>query len=336
MFNQFRNVVGHLAQETTRALENAALAESQSEAHSRSQPFESSLRKSSVSQRAGTSSPRSGSPAPSERRLPKSNLEERLRRATAGIAEPSGSSTTNRSTPNRSSTASPSPISKNPVNRHKKSPSSTPLPASPALTAVTEDDSKLAPPTELSLQELPTTSELQPPKKLKDEETNGIPNPISLVEDPIPAPLEDTPSKETEEDVGVVDVGYSNPTSLVEVSPVASEVESPKDKDDHVVLERDSSVDVSPPPIPPIPPIEVQQVEECPSVITESNHIPPIGEAASIPSEPKSSDEVKMGIALVSSPETVSAADHSAEVEKLQERLRQVEQRFSGMLYTTQ
>jgi hypothetical protein len=327
MFNQFRNVVEHLAQETTRALENASLAESQNEAHSRSQPFESSLRKSLVSQRAGTSSPRSGSPAPTERRLPKSNLEERLRRATTGIVDPSSSS--NRTPPNRSSTASPSPISKIPVTRHKKSPSSTPLPASPALTAVTEGDSKLAPPTELSLQELPTTSELQPPKEPKDEKTNGIPNPTPLVEDTIPALLEDTPSKEKEEDVGAVDVGSSNPTSLFEDSPVASEA---KDKDDHVVVESDSSVNVSPPPIPPIPPLEVQQVEECPSVITESNHIPPLGEAVS---EPKSSDEVKVEKALVSSPETVSAVDHSAEVERLQERLRQVEQRFSGMLYTT-
>ena len=358
MFNQFRNVVGHLAQETTRALENASLAESQSEAHSRSQPLEttvqrsatasssgqladsalSSLRKSLASQRAGTSSPttRSGSPAPTERRLPKSNLEERLRRATTGIVEPSGSSTPNRSPPNRSSTASPAPISKNPVNRHKKSPSSTPLPASPALTAVTEDGSKLAPPTELSLQELPMTSELQLSKEPKDEETIGILDPTPLVEDPIPVPLEDALSKDKEEDVGVVDVDNSNPTSLVEDSPVASEAESPKDKDDHVVVEKDSSVDVSPPPILPIPPIEVQpvhQVEECPSVTTESDHIPPLGEAESIPSVLKSSDEVKIGKALVSSPKIVSAVDHSAEVERLQERLRQVEQRFSGMLH---
>lgn len=335
MFNQFRNVVEHLAQETTRALENASLTENQSEAHSRTQPFESSLRKSLVSQRAGTSSPRSGSPAPTERRLPKSNLEERLRRATTGIVDPSGSSTSNRSPPNRSSTASPSPISKNPVNRHKKSPSSTPLPASPALTAVTEHDPKLALPTELSLQEPPTTSELQPSKEPKDEEANGIPNPIPLVEDPIPAPLENTSSKE-EEDIVVVDVDNSNPTSLVEDSPIPSEAGSPKVKEDHVVVQRDSPIDVSPPSIPPIPPVEVKQVEECPSVITESNHIPLLGEAVSIPSDPESSDEVKMGKALVSSPKTVSAVDHSAEVERLQERLRQVEQRFSGMLYTTQ
>ena len=354
MFNQFRNVVEHLAQETTRALENATQAESQSEAHSRSQHLEtavqrsasgsssaqladsalSSLRKSLVSQRAGTSSPRSGSPAPTERRLPKSNLEERLRRATTGIVEPS---TPNRSPPNRSSTASPSPIPKNPVNRHKKSPSSTPLPASPALTAVTEDDSKLAPPTKLSLQELPMSSELQPPKEPKDEETNGIPDPTPLVEDPIPVPLEETPSKD-KEDIGVVDVDNSNPTSLVEDSPVAPEAKSPKDMDDHVVVERDSSVDSSPPPIPPpIPPIEVQlvhQVEECPSVITEGDYIPPPGEPVPIYSEPKSSDEVEMEKPLVSSsPKTVSAVDQSAEVERLQERLRQVEQRFSGMLY---
>ena len=334
MFNQFRNVVEHLAQETTRALENAALAENQTEAHSRSQPFESSLRKSLVSQRAGTSSPRSGSPAPTERR-PKSNLEERLRRATSGIVDPSVSS--NRSPPNRSSTASPSPISKNPVNRHKKSPSSTPLPASPALTA--EDDSKLVPPTELSLQELTTTPELQPPKEPKDEKPNGIPSPTPLVEDIIPVPLEDTPSKQKEEGVVVVEVDNSSPTSLIEESSLASEAESPKDKDDHVVIERDSSVDVSPPPIPPIPPIlpkEVQQVEECPSVITENNHMPPHGEVVSISSESKLSDEVKMEKALVSSPVAVSAVDHSVEVERLQERLRQVEQRFSGMLYTTQ
>ena len=354
MFNQFRNVVEHLAQETTRALENAALAESQSEPHSRSQHLEtgvqrsasasssgqladsalSSLRKSLVSQRAGTSSPRSGSPAPTERRLPKSNLEERLRRATTGIVEPS---TSNRSPPNCSSTASPSPIPKNPVNRHKKSPSSTPLPASPALIAVTEDDSKLAPPTKLSLHELPMTSELEPSKEPKDEETNGIPDPTSLVEDPIPVPLEDTPSKDKEDDVGVVDVDNSNPTSLAEDSPVVPQADSPKDKDDHVVVERDSSVDVSPPQIPPqIPPIEVQpvhQVEECSSVITEGDHIPPPEEPVSIHSEPKSSDEVKMGKALDSLSKTVSAVDQSAEVERLQERLRQVEQRFSGMFY---
>ena len=328
MFNQFRNVVEHLAQETTRALENAALAENQTEAHSRSQPFESSLRKSLVSQRAGTSSPRSGSPAPTERR-PKSNLEERLRRATSGIVDPSVSS--NRSPPNRSSTASPSPISKNPVNRHKKSPSSTPLPASPALTA--EDDSKLVPPTELSLQELPTTPELQPPKEPKDEKPNGIPSPTPLIEDIIPVPLEDTPSKQKEEGVVVVEVDNSSPTSLIEESSLASEAESPKDKDDHVVIERDSSVDVSPSPIPPIEVQPVHQVEECnTSVITGSDHIPPLREAGAVLSEPKSSDEVEMGKALVSSPKTMSPVDHSAEVERLQERLQQVEQRFSGML----
>jgi hypothetical protein len=338
MFSQFRNVVEHLAQETTRALENASLPENQSEAHSRSQPLESSLRKSLVSQRAGTSSPRSGSPAPTERRLPKSNLEERLRRATTGIVDPLGSSTSNRLPPNRSSTASPSPISKNPVNFHKDSPSSTPLPSSPALTAVTEADSNLAPPTELSLQELelPTASELQLAKEPKDEKTNGIPGPAPLVDVPIPVPLEDTPVKDKEEDVGVVDVDNSNPISLVKDSPVASETESPKEKDDHAVVQRDSSIDIPSASIPSIPPIEVQQVEECPSVITESDHIPPLGETVSIPSEPKLSDEARMGNALVSSPKTVSAVDHSAEVERLQERLRQAEQRFSCMLYITQ
>ncbi|KAF8807466.1 hypothetical protein BYT27DRAFT_7098535 [Phlegmacium glaucopus] len=258
MFTQFRNVVGQLAQETTRALENAALAESQTEVHSRSQSLDtqpsasapsssqladsalSSLRKSLAAQRAGTSSPtprRSASPAPTEKRLPKSNLEERLRRATTGIAEPSGSSTPNRSPPNRSSTASPSPIPKNVVNRHKKSPSSTPLPASPAVIAVTEDDSKLTPPTELSLQDPPVTSEVQPPK---EEEKNNNPDPSPLAEDSVPVPVEDTP---------------------------------PKDKE----------------------------------------------------------DGVKMREAPVSSPKTVSAVDHSAEVESLQQRLRQVEQRFSDV-----
>lgn len=344
MFNQFRNVVEHLAQETTRALENASLAESQPEAQSRSQTLDtavqrsasasssgqladsalSSLRKSLVSQRAGTSSPRSSSPAPTEKRLPKSNLEERLRRATTGIVE---ASTPNRS-PNRSSTASPSPISKNPVNRHKKSPSSTPLPASPALTAVTEDDSKIALPTELSLQEPPMTSELQPSKEPKDGETIGVSDSPPPVGDSIPVP-----PKNKEEDVVVVDFDNSNPISVVEDSPVASKVESPKDKNDHVVVESDGSVDVPPPSIPPISPIEAQQVEEWPSVIPESDHTLRLGEAVSIPSEPKSSDEVEMGKVLVPTPKTVSAVDHLAEVERLQERLRQVEQRFSGMLH---
>ena len=138
------------------------------------------------------------------------------------------------------------------------------------------------------------------------------------------------PSKD-KEDVGVVDVDNFNQTSLVEDSPIPSGAESPKSKDDHVVVERDSSVAVEVSP-PPISPIEAQQVEEFPSVITESNHI----QAVSIPSEPKSSDEEKMEKAPVSSPISASAVDHSAEVERLQERLRQVEQRFSGMLYSTQ
>jgi hypothetical protein len=354
MFTQFRNVVEHLAQETTRALENASLPENQTEAHSRSQPLEtaaqrsvsapssgqladsalSSLRKSLASQRAGTSSSttRSGSPAPTEKRLPKSNLEERLRRATTGIVEPLGSSTSNRSPPNRSSTASPSSISKNPVNRHQKSPSSTPLPGSPAVTAVTEDDSKLALPTELSLQELPMTSEVPPPKEPENQETNGIPDPSPLVEDTISVPAEDTLPKDKEDSVEVVDVGNSNCTPLVEDSPIASEPEPPKDKDDDVV-ERTSSVDISPLPI------EVQridQVEESPCVIAavspENDHILRLEEAVAILLEPKLSDESEMGEAPVSSPKTVSTVDHSNEVERLQERLRQVEQRFTGML----
>ena len=345
MFSQFRNVVEHLAQETTRALENASLAESQTDAHSHSRPPEtaaqrsasapssgqladsalSSLRKSLASQRSGTSSPttRSGSPAPAEKRLPKSNLEERLRRATTGIVEPLGSSTSNRSPPSRSSTASPSLIPKNPVNHHKRSPSLTPLPASPVVIA-TDNDSKLAQPTELSLQGFPMTSEIQPPKEPMDEKIDEIPDPSPLVEEPIPVPAEDEIS------VGVVEVASSNFTPLAENSPVASEAEPPKDKDDHViVVERDSPVDIS------ASPIEVQtvdQVKEYPSVIAdvlpENDHTRSLEEAVA---KPKSSNEVKMGEAPVSSPKTVSV-DHSAEVERLQERLRQVEQRFSGIL----
>jgi len=354
MFTQFRNVVGQLAQETTRALENAALADSQSEAHSRSQSVDtqpsasapsssqladsalSSLRKSLAAQRAGTSSPaarRSASPAPTEKRLPKSNLEERLRRATTGIVESPGSSTPNRSPPNRSSAASPAPISKHPVNRHKKSPSSTPLPASPAVIAVTENDSKLAPPTELSLQELPVTSKVQPPKEPKEEETIDNPDPSPLDEDPTPVPVEGTPPKDKEDGIGVVNGDNSNPTSLVEESPAASEAESPKDQDDHVVVEREIAVDISPPPTE----VErVDQVEECPSVVAEvvPESIPPVEVAVAIhASEPTSSDEAKVREAPVSSPKAVSVVDHSAEVDSLQERLRQVEQRFSGMLY---
>lgn len=353
MFSQFRNVVGQLAQETTRALENASLVENQNEAHSRSQSLDTvgqhsasapsssqlaesalfSLRKSLVSQRAGasasSSTTRSGSPVPAERRLPKSNLEERLRRATTGIAEPSSSSTPNRSPPNRSSAASPSPISKNLVNRHKISPSSTPLPASPAVIAVAEDDSQLAPPTELSLQELPATSEVQPPKEPKEEKTNGNPDHNPLVEDPISIPVEDIPLNNKENDVGIIDGDNSNSTPLVK-SPIASEAEPPKDEDDHVaVVEKDSPVDISPSPIEVQP---VDQNEEHSSVIagvvTESDHIPPIEEAVAIhTSEPKSPEEVKMREAPVS-PKIV---DRSAEVESLQERLQQVEQRFSGM-----
>ena len=347
MFSQFRNVVGQLAQETTRALENASLVENQNEVHSRSQSLDtvgqhstsapsssqlaesalSSLRKSLVSQRAGasasSSTTRSGSPVPAERRLPKSNLEERLRRATTGIAEPSSSSTSNRSPPNRSSAASPSLISKNPVNRHKISPSSTPLPASPAVIAVAEDDSQLAPPTELSLQELPAASEVQPPKEPKEEKTASNPDPNPLVEDPISIPMEDIPLNNKENDVGSI--------PLVK-SPIASEAEPPKDEDDHVgVVGKNSPVDISPSPVEVQP---VDQTEDHPSVIagvvTESDHTPPIEEAFAIhTSEPKSPEEVKMREAPVS-PKIV---DRSAEVESLQERLQQVEQRFSGMLH---
>ena len=388
MFAQFRNAVEQLAQETTRALENAALAEGQTEAHSRSQSVDTpvqraatapsssqqladsallSLRKSLVSQRAGTSPPttgRSGSPAPAEKRLPKSNLnlEERLRRATTGIPKPSGSSTPNRSPPNRSNTASPLPISKNSL---KESPSSL-LPASPAVIAVAEDDSKLAPP-ELSLQEPPPpTSEVQPTTKSKEGETNCIPDPSPLVEDVIPVPIgdtppkkppkepseeeindipsssplvegsiplpvEDTPPKDKEDGAGVIVIDNSHSTSIENI-PVTPEVEPPKDKDD-VVVERDSSVNIS---LSPIEAQLVNQVEECPNVVAdvvpERDNISLAEKSHAISLEPKSCDEVKMDEISVSSSKTVSAADHSAEVEKLQERLRQVEQRFSGML----
>ncbi|KAF8973986.1 hypothetical protein BDZ97DRAFT_1777816 [Flammula alnicola] len=191
MFSQLRNAVEHLAQHPVRVTD-ASSPENHSEPPARSGSLDlqatrstsplssselaesalSSLRKSLASQRSGTSSqpsrpPSSPSP-PDNSRARKSNLEERLRRATFAIGEASGSSTPNRS----SRVASPSPMGsdRKPM-KQDQSPNSIPLPASPMITPAMEREARLEQPSNLSLQETDISSLEE--TTLKDEQVTS-------------------------------------------------------------------------------------------------------------------------------------------------------------------
>ncbi|KAF8168038.1 hypothetical protein B0H34DRAFT_804053 [Crassisporium funariophilum] len=377
MFSQFRNAVEHLAQETSRALE-VTLPESQSEP-TRSQSLDnqaqrsaspptssqlaesaiSNLRKSFASQRNGTPAQpprRTGSPAPAENRVPKSNLEERLRRATFAIGEASGSTT-----PNRSTRASPSPMARTPVKQHPMSPSSTPLPGSPLVTPAIVEQVQ---PTDLSLQSV------EEHIIEKDKPSKATPNDVSTtIEQPkVEAPESESPATQDSVDSAPHEPPQSENTTSATLDSKA------KETDDNTIPEAPPIENAVPSEVEPVePPIQEPHIPES---VTQSDSVqsspilPIIQQAAELgdsseiaaaqpqnPGEQPSftSDDVhpviesnsdsqqsditpniaeplskEMGIPIPP-PQKEANADHVAEVEALQDRLRQVEQRFSDV-----
>lgn len=327
MFSQFRNAVEQLAQQPIRVLDgehHSELPPRQSldmQARSASplssgqlaESALSSLRKSFVSQRPGSSvdSPRTSS-TPSPQGAPrKSNLEERLRRATLAVGEASGSPST--SAPKHSSRiASPSPMSRNPLKRVEGSPCSTPLPASPVVLPATENGSQLEQPTDFSLKDTETTPVMDSP--LKEDplgiETSTGTTPLNF-QDPVtetnPSRDDDTPEKsqlEEPEPVQQVDIQDIKGDNLS--SPI---VQEPIDKEAAEAVPTEGITaqpeEYSDSPIPDTP------------RILES--IPPEKEEDDPQPSPQPADNLSPTV------------DQSAEIEVLQARLKQVEQRFTGI-----
>ncbi|PPQ88658.1 hypothetical protein CVT25_010234 [Psilocybe cyanescens] len=211
MFSQLRSAVEQLAQQPIRVLD-ASSPESTPGEHpaSRSQSLDiqatrstsplsstqlaesalSSLRKSLVSQRSGTGastpSPKASSPEPA--RVHKSNLEERLRRATFAIGDASGSSTPQRS----SRVASPSPMGRNRKPEPEQSAASTPPAGSPAVTPAVETDKQLTQLVDGSLEEK-DASIAQPPSDVEEVSTQSKPSSIDQPAAAETPPLTDLP-----------------------------------------------------------------------------------------------------------------------------------------------
>ncbi|KII93210.1 hypothetical protein PLICRDRAFT_35393 [Plicaturopsis crispa FD-325 SS-3] len=156
MFSQFRHAVESFAPPVLPRRESQDASDqrpSRSNSPASSDPAIANLRKSLAAQRSGSpssaSAQRSNSvPGQQEPRVYKSNLEERLR-AKFAIGEASGSST-----PAASGRTSPAPAPTGGSAQHPLSPSSTPLPDSPAGTPAPPADAAPAtdePPAESSL-----------------------------------------------------------------------------------------------------------------------------------------------------------------------------------------
>lgn len=329
MFSQLRSAVEQLAQQPIRVLDgDSELPPRQSldmQATKSASPLSSSqlaesalssLRKSFVSQRPGSSiDPIRTSSSPSQGAPRKSNLEERLRRATFAVGETSGGPGTSTPTPKHSSRiASPSPMSRNPLKRVEGSPCSTPLPASPVVLPATENHDQLEQPTDFSLKGTETTLVLDP---LLKEDPLGIEAPIGTIplsfQDPAvetnPSQDDDTtriPEKSQVEESGSVrqvevqDIKYGNTSSLIVQEPIDKETIPAAEG---TTAQREEFPDS---PIPDTPPI------------LESN--PPEKEEDDLQPSPQPSATVSPTV------------DHSAEIEVLQARLKQVEQRFTGIL----
>jgi len=333
MFSQLRSAVEQLAQQPIRVLDgehHSELPPRQSldmQARSASplssgqlaESALSSLRKSFVSQRPGSSveSPRASStPSPPQGAPRKSNLEERLRRATLAVGEASGSPST--STPKHSSRiASPSPMSRNPLKRVEGSPCSTPLPASPVVLPATENGSQLEQPTDFSLKDTETTPVLDSP--LKEDplgiETSIETSPLSF-QDPV---AETNPSRDDDDDTTRIpqksQVEESEPVQQVEIQDIKHDnlsspiVQEPIDKE-AVEAVPTEGITAQPEEFPDSP------IPDTPPIL-ESN--PPVKEEE----DPRPSPQP---------PATVSpTVDQRAEIEVLQARLKQVEQRFTGI-----
>lgn len=235
MFSQFRNAVEQLAQQPIRVLEASSHENNEPTSTSRSASLDiqtnrstspltssqlaesaiSSLRKSFVSQRThnGTSST-SPKPAqsPEPPRVHKSNLEERLRRATFAIGDASGSSTPQRS----SRVASPSPMGRNRTPQPGQSPASTSLPDSPAVTPAVDSANKIEQP-------LDSSPQIPKPQHAVEKDTE----PASVIESPsteTPAAAAEGPTIEATDELSTDPLGVGSERKQVAKSPEESTI----------------------------------------------------------------------------------------------------------------
>ncbi|PPQ71336.1 hypothetical protein CVT24_012077 [Panaeolus cyanescens] len=240
-----------LAQQPARILDaSSSSSDGPTEAPSRSQSLDirtgssqlaetaiSSLRKSFVSQRANSSSPSNSAnstpasssatgTAPAPR--PKSNLEERLRRATYAIGDANKGNTSSPSpavkTPRTSdrTSASPSPMARVPIkSSHKPSPASTPLPGSPVITPAKEP--KTTVPTDLQLNQRPDSPALNNHVAVPNEPKPSAP--VTDVDAPTPPNIATTtapPQTDT------VDDSHSNEQAGLQSEPDVQHPDSDK------------------------------------------------------------------------------------------------------------
>lgn len=397
MFSQFRNAVEQLAQ----PIRDTSSPENHSEPPARSGSLDiqagrstsplssselaesalSSLRKSLASQRSSSPSQSAktpGSPSPPENTRPrKSNLEERLRRATFAIGDASGSPTPTQS----SRVASPSPMSSDrkpmPPKVQEQSPHSTPLPSSPMVAPASEVGPKAEQSSKLLLEEKSTLSSEE--TKSKDSEvhyevTNKVSQTTSLPDKPIEEetseqiPAADAQSPSVDAQPSSADAQPSSsevhpssadaqpPSSDFPTSSIAETVEAAAEEETLTSSPIESTIqDLQ------APALDTDAASIIEDISLEQN-VPPISDPDSAQQEPSPINEEALAKEKMSTTDDGSASkleitpvgnavveelvndeghaqesvvsppivDNSAELESLQTRLKQVEQRFSG------
>lgn len=209
-------------------------------------------------------------------------------------------------------------MTRNPLKRLEGSPYSTPLPASPAVLSSIENCGQLEEPTDFSLKDTETTTALD---SLHKQDPLGVEASIEAAprsfQDPVAEtnpPRDEYATKMPEK----TEMEESEPPRQVEIQDITSDnlpnpvvVQEPIDKE---ATEAAPAEGIT------------AQPEECPeSPIPDT---PPISESA--PPEKEGDDTVTQRSPQPSVPAS-TAIDQSAEIEALQARLKQVEQRFTDV-----
>jgi len=340
MFSQFRSAIEQLAQPVNEGAGSSSNdTNGGTEPISRSQSLDmkssaqladsaiSSLRKSFVTtSRSSGSQPNqqsSPNPTPGGR---KSTLEERLRRAALTAADSSGASPISRA----NSRGSPAPTNRKPLTHKTMSPASTPLPGSPAVKPVSEPKASLDTPTDLALADTdplgvtvphvvenglvqekssPPTS---PPSPETPEQTppqaTTVPQPVVIAETVTPvtsATVEEAPAFEKEEAIADEVVKAKDTTTLETPKEVEQETSVSKEESDEDEEEDEEEEEEEENPLS-------EKVEDA------------SGETTAAPKESETPERTTELTVADSEPST------SPQLEDVQERLKQVEQRFAG------
>jgi len=347
MFSQFRNAIEQLAQPVHDGAGSSSNDTNGTEAISRSQSLDmkssaqladsaiSSLRKSFVtsSRSSGTVPTQQSSPNP----VPggrKSTLEERLRRAALTAADGSGASPISRT----NSRGSPAPTNRKPLTR-TMSPASTPLPGSPVVKPVAEPKISLDTPSDLALADAdplgvavtksvestpaqaksppPTTP--PPPENPEQTQSQTLEKspivPESVVVEDIAPPATSDPTEE----VAAVEEKEPPADEAVKTEDTAG-FETPKVVKQEALPAKDETDD------------EEEEEEEEDKNEEDEDAEKSLGEeveekAEEIKDTPEESETIERTTEL-----TVADAQPSSspQLEDVQERLKQVEQRFAG------